>query len=169
LLVSFHQPWAEFLVHRSTELSPLNFADSLVRAELELAGIGLEFNMGYWPDGSLPRDRIEFSRRLDRWSQLDVPIVAFLTVPSGGEPSETSLFPASQPNNPADAFTLETQRARADRLAHLLLAKPYVHGLFWNQLCDADLGGFAHGGLFDDQHCPKPVWDEFSSIRQRYL
>jgi hypothetical protein len=100
---------------------------------------------------------------------MEVPIVAFLTVPSSGEPSGKSAFNVHRSVDPAAAVSPAMQQVTSRRLAYLLLAKPYVHGLFWNQLCDADNGDFAYGGLFDDQHRPKPVWDEFTSMRQRYL
>ena len=56
VVISFDQPWAEYLAREGQDLSPLHFADALVRAELGIAGVGVELNLGYWPHGSLPRD-----------------------------------------------------------------------------------------------------------------
>jgi hypothetical protein len=137
--------------------------------DLGIAGLGLEFNVGYWPGGTLPRDRIEFSRQLDRWSLLGLPLAIFLTMPSSAERSSPERISAMTPRAGRDGPSPETQRLRAEQLLPLGLAKHYVQGLFWGQLCDADPGGLAHGGLFDATHRPKPVLDVLASIRQRYL
>jgi hypothetical protein len=66
-------------------------------------------------------------------------------------------------------ITPEHQQAALQKLISLLLAKPSVQGLFWNQLSDAEPCEFAHGGLFDDQNSPKPFLDALISIRQQLL
>ncbi|MFV1966349.1 MAG: endo-1,4-beta-xylanase [Pirellulaceae bacterium] len=170
MLVSFDQPWAEYLASRAFDLSPLHFADSLIRADLGVAGVGLELNMGYWPGGTLMRDRIEISRQLDRWSLLGLPLVVFLSIPSSGEPA-----PDGQRKTRASAtdtttnLSPEHQQAAIQKLMPLLLAKSCVQGLFWNQLSDADPCEFAHGGLFDAESRPKPLLDTLISLRQQYL
>lgn len=169
ILVSFDQPCGEYLANSSLELSPLHFADSLVRADLGIAGIGLEFNMGYWPQGTFPRDRIEFSRQLDRWSLLGLPLVVFLSAPSSGERDPAARVDAMVPSNSSDAASPESQQRLVERLAPLLLAKHYVQGLFWNEFSDADVSDFAHGGLFDAAGQQKPILDVFTSLRKQYL
>jgi hypothetical protein len=169
LLVSFDQPWGEYLVKDSLELSPLHFADSLVRADLGIAGLGLEFNVGYWPGGTLPRDRIEFSRQIDRWSQLGLPLVAFLSRPSSGASGAVAQFGDRRPPDPEAPYSPQAQKTFVERFAPLLLAKQYVQGLFWNQLSDADSGDLAHGGLLDDEHQVKPVWNAMTSLRQEHF
>ena len=52
VVLMLDQPWAEFMSENECDLSPLHFADALVRAEIGLSGIGLEINLGYWPGGS---------------------------------------------------------------------------------------------------------------------
>jgi len=49
----FRSALAEYLATSRLELPPLHFADSLIRADLGIAGLGLELNIGYWPGGSL--------------------------------------------------------------------------------------------------------------------
>jgi hypothetical protein len=95
-IVSFDQPWGEYIARKDQELTPLHFADTLVRGELGLAGVGLEINYGYWPGGTLPRDALEVSRHIDRWSQLGVPLMAFLSVPAAWRPT---LSPATPPTH----------------------------------------------------------------------
>ena len=67
---------------RECDLSPLHFADALVRAEIGLSAIGLEINLGYWPGGTALRDVLELGRQIDRWSLLGMPLLITLTLPS---------------------------------------------------------------------------------------
>ena len=46
LVVSFDQPWAEYVSRREVDFPPFYFADALVRANLGLAGLMLEINLG---------------------------------------------------------------------------------------------------------------------------
>ena len=85
VVISFDQPWAEYLATDDYDLSPLHFADALVRAELGVGGIALEMNLGYWPGGCLPRDLLAISRHLDRWSLLGIPLIVYLTMPSSAD------------------------------------------------------------------------------------
>ncbi len=64
-VVDFDRPWAEWMAAGNFQLGPLHLADSLARAELGLAGIGLEIAPGYAGMGSHLRDLLDFSRMLD--------------------------------------------------------------------------------------------------------
>jgi hypothetical protein len=55
------------------------------------------------------------------------------------------------------------------RYVTLLLAKPYVDGILWNQLRDAELHEFPHGGLFDADDHPKPALRQLASLREAHL
>src|SRR5262249_41390926 len=83
IVITIDQPWGSFMSRQECDLSPLHFADALVRGDLGLAGIGLEINLGYAPSGSEPRDVLEFSRQMDRWSTLGLPLLVILNVPGG--------------------------------------------------------------------------------------
>ncbi|MBP85845.1 MAG: hypothetical protein CMJ64_03870 [Planctomycetaceae bacterium] len=166
ILLSFDQPWAEYLATNERDLSPLHLADLLVRADLGIAGVGVELNIGYSPGGSFPRTPLEYSRQLDRWSALDLPLVVFLSAPS--ERSETSNAQRAV-GNTENAWTPEGQAELADRLVPLILAKPYVQGIVWNQLADTEQHEFAHGGLLDAQSVAKPALQRLSLIRQQHL
>ncbi|MDP6466451.1 MAG: endo-1,4-beta-xylanase [Pirellulaceae bacterium] len=167
-IISIDRPWAEYMAADDSDLSPLHFSDSLVRADLGLAGIGLELNLGYWTGGTLPRDVLTISQQIDRWSVLGLPLVIYITLPSGCEAVDpTSKF---QPlPGFAGGATLETQHELAEQLISLLMAKPFVQGVIWNQLTDAEPSQFAHGGIFDAQGLPKPVLAAMTSLRKQHL
>ncbi|OHB83689.1 MAG: hypothetical protein A2V98_25235 [Planctomycetes bacterium RBG_16_64_12] len=166
VLVSFDQPWAEYLSRREMDFPPLHIADALVRANLGLSGLMLEINMGYHPGGTLLRDPLEFSRQLDYWNLLGVPLFLSLSVPSAGGDDPLAWRPAKLPSG---SWTEESQRAWVARHVPLLLAKPFVHGILWNQLRDSEPHAFAHGGLFDLKRRPKPALRQLASLRQAHL
>jgi hypothetical protein len=207
-IVCFDQPWAEFLAEDPLACSPLHLADSLIRADLGLAGIGLELNLGYWPHGTLPRDPLDISSQIDRWSVLGIPLVLYLAVPSGSpQPvhrasssharvdsessshgtADTDLLtpnttnPLSVPSGVSSfgAKTLvngfqggsspEAQAAFLQKLVPLLLSKPMVQGLVWNQTFDTGFPEYPTAGLFDRLGQPKPALTQLAAIRQAHL
>ena len=166
VLISFDQPWAEYMSHREMDFPPLHFADALIRAGLDISGIVLEINMGYRPGGTLPRTLLEFSRQLDCWAQLGLPLMVSICVPSdsGDDPMaqrRIKIWP--------DAWTPLGEQDWIVRYVSLILSKTYVQGIFWNQLRDTDPHEFPHGGLFDAQGRPKPALTSLSAIRQTHL
>ena len=166
ILVSFDQPWAEYLSRREMDFPPLHIADALVRADLGLSGVMLEINVGYHPGGTLLRDPVEFGRQLDYWNLLGVPLFIGLTVPSA---SDADPLAQRRAGLRPGAWTPENQLVWVSRFVPLLLAKPYVHGVLWNQLCDFEPHDFPHGGLFDLRRQPKPALGRLAAIRQAYL
>ncbi len=165
-VVAFDQPWAEYLSRRPMDFPPLHFADVLVRANLGLSGLMLEVNMGYHPGGSLLRDLLEVSRQLDHWSLLGVPLFVSLCAPSSAQDDPLAQRPAKAPSNHWNA---RSQQVFAYRYVALLLAKPYIHGVLWNQLRDSEPHIFPHGGLFDLRRHPKPALRQLASLRQAHL
>ena len=165
-VVSFDQPWAEYLGTRDLDFPPLHFADALVRADLGLSGLMLEINVGYQPGGTLARDLLDFSRQLDYWSLLGVPLFVSICAPSSDHADPLAHLAERQPS---PGSTPRTQQAWAARYLPLLLAKPYVQGIFWNQLRDTQPHDYAHGGLFDLRRHPKPALRTLASIRQAHL
>ncbi len=170
LVITFDQPWAEYLASRDLDLSPLHFADALVRADLGVSAIGLEVNLGYWPHGTLPRDLLDISRHLDRWSLIGIPLLIYLTVPSSA---------MADPNATVDAKVVARDRDHPELpaidhswvgpLVKMLVSKPAVHSVIWNQLSDAVSHEFAHSGLIDALGKRKPTWSELESLRNEYL
>ncbi len=169
VIVNFDQPWAEYLANSQTELSPFHFADALVRAELGVAGIGLELNYGYWPGGSLARDVLECSRQIDRWAQFGLPLLIEMLIPSSSEEDASAWSRAVPVAGGANEFTPETQALLAESLATMFISKQSVHGLIWSQLSDAARHEFSHGGVFDAKWAPKPLMQALAKIRRAHL
>jgi hypothetical protein len=165
-VLSFDQPWGEYLTQRKNDLPPLHFADALVRAGLGVTGLMMEVNVGYSDAGTLLRDPLEFSRLLDYWSILGVPLYVALTVPSA---SSADLLAQRRTKLLEGDWTAKTQQAWVTQYLPLMLAKPFVSGIFWNQLRDFEPHDFPHGGLFDLRRHPKPALRQLASLRQAHL
>ena len=143
---------------RECDLSPVHFADALVRAEIGLSAIGLEINLGYWPGGTALRDVLELGRQIDRWSLLGMPLLITLTLPSAVAADPLARSPAQPlPYAAGDETTAEHQRQWIERVVPMLLTKPAVQGIFWNQFADNVPHDFPHGGLIDAAGNPKPA------------
>lgn len=170
-LLRVDQPWAEYMTSGMYDLSPIHFADALARADLGLAGVNLEINIGYLPKGSSLRDPLEFSRLLDLWAYLGLPLYVTLTVPSGDGPDTKALKADARPTAGAvpGGWSVAAQRQWVERLLPLILAKRSVYGIIWNQLSDADTHSFAYGGLFNGENRPKPAQATLAAIKQYHL
>lgn len=166
VVISVDQPWAEYLGQRDADFPPLHFADALLRADLGLAGVMLEMNIGYYPGGTGPRDALEFSRLLDYWSALQVPLYVSLTLPSA---VTADPLAQRQVRVPPGDWSPQGQQAWIDRFLPLILAKPSVQGVLWNQLRDSEPHDFPHGGLFDLRRHAKPALRQIAAVRQTYL
>ncbi|MEX0613919.1 MAG: endo-1,4-beta-xylanase, partial [Pirellulales bacterium] len=137
IVVTFDQPWAEYLASEHLDLAPLHFADALVRADLGLSGIGLEINIGYHPGGSLHRGPLAISRLIDNWSLLELPLLVAFTLPSSATEDPQSNGKVRVLSSQPDEVSLESQREWIERHVPLVLAKSAVQVVLWNQLSDA--------------------------------
>jgi hypothetical protein len=166
VLLSLDQPWAENLSRRAHDSSPLHFADALIRAGVGLQGLMLEMNVGYHPGGTQLRDPLELSRMLDYWSLLGLPVHVTLCAPSAWHEDPLAqrrvrLVPGS--------WTDKAQQTWINRWLPVILAKPFVQGVLWNQLRDGEPHEFPHGGLFDLRRHAKPALRILGSLRQAHL
>jgi hypothetical protein len=169
-VVSFDQPWAEYLAQEDRDLAPWHYADALVRADLGLSGFGLEINSGYWPQGSAHRPSFEFGRLIDQWSQLGLPLMALISAPSAGsEDPLASKTIRAEPLSVADSRDHDPQAAWTASVAPLLLARTSVQVVVWNHLSDAEPHEFPHGGLFDAKGKPKPTLALLRNLRKTCL
>ncbi len=166
-VVSFDQPWAEYLAHQEEDLAPLHYADALVRADLGISGFGLEINAGYHPSGSGHRATFELGRLLDQWSTWGLPLMINLTTASAttADPQAKSTAKIELANTQVD----NPQREWAASVLPLLLARNTVQVILWNQLDDGVPHEFPHAGLFDAQQQPKPTLALMRDLRKSCL
>ncbi len=159
VVVSFDQPFAEYMATRQTELAPLHFADALVRADLGVAGLGLELNLGNQPRATCPRTPLAFSRLIDQWSLFELPMVILLTA---GTKSDRLT------GDQGSGSDMLEKSAWIERYLPVILAKNCVQVVVWNQLADTE-AEFPQAGLFDEQDHPKPALESLAALHARYL
>jgi hypothetical protein len=165
-MVAIDQPWGEFLGHRASDLAPLHFADALVRARIDLRAILLEMNFASCAGGTLPRSELELSRHLDIWSGFGLPLLVGISVPSGDGADPKARQNAGEMDSATSAtWTRAMQQSWAARYVPLLLAKPGVQGIFWNQFEDAQPHEFPHAGLVTPQGQAKPALRTLAALR----
>ena len=68
------------------QLGPLHLCDYLLRSDLGISSVAIEIAPGYTSPGSHLRDLFEFSRLLDLYSLLNVPLHLHMAVPSATGP-----------------------------------------------------------------------------------
>lgn len=170
VFLSVDQPWGEPLAFEGATLSPLQFVDFLLRADAEIAGIGLEINYGYWPGGTLPRDVLEVTEHVDMWGLLGLPLLLLFTIPSSLEAdplaSDRGVMP---PSVFPQGLSPQDQKRKVDQFFPALLAKQPVQALVWNQVFDSLPHRYPHGGLFNAQALPKPALSSLLALRREHL
>src|SRR5262249_38681815 len=170
LIVGVSQPWGEYMAAEDRIHSPFIFADTLIRAGLNLAALDVELVMGVTPRGSYCRDPLETSRLIDLYALLGVPLQLTL-----GYPSSTGPDPDADPDYRIDAgswrrpITPDAQAAWAEAFAALALCKPSVQGIHWTHFSDAEPHQFPHAGLVDSCGRVKPALQRLRSLRAAHL
>ena len=168
-LLRIDQPWGEYQARGQHRLSPLQFADTLVRAGLPISAINLEIAVGYSPRGSLPRDLLDCSRLIDQWSLLGTPLAVTLACPSSDLPDsniETDLEVDHGPRH--THWTEQLQAEWVNTLLPLCLAKPAVAAVYWCHLEDAQPHRFPHAGLISSEGHRKPAHAAVVHYRRTY-
>jgi hypothetical protein len=170
LIVGVAQPWGEYMAAEDRIHSPFIFADTLIRAGLNLAALDVELVMGLTPRGSYCRDLLDTSRLIDLYALLGVPLRITLGYPSSDGPD-----PDADPDYRIDAgrwrglLAPEAQADWADAFAGLALCKPSVQGVFWTHFNDAEPHQFPHCGLLDTGGAVKPALTRLRTLREKHL
>ena len=169
VVMSFDQPFGEYLGKDRDGLSPLHFADALIRSGLGMAGIGLECRFFYQQNATQPRSTVDFGQMIDRWATLGMPMLVQLSAPGGKgvstaqAPNEVLEYAAGNRNYADDQLRI------ARPLIETLLAKHIVHGIVWEGWCDQDPHVMPHSGLIDHTGQRRPLLDYLAQVRSDLL
>lgn len=169
LMIRVDQPWGEYQSRGNHRLSALQFVDALHRSGVGVTRINLEISVGYIPQGCASRDLLEFSRLIDLWSCLGLPLQITLAFPSNSGPDlwvnsdlEVGVSTWRMPWSEA------AQAAWMEEFLPVLIAKPAVVGVFWNHFSDTVPHRFPHNGLLRDDGEPKPALNALAGIQQKW-
>jgi hypothetical protein len=170
LTIGIDRPWAEWMGSSHFQLGPLHLCDYLLRADIGLAGVGIEIAPGFSPPGSHMRDLFEFSKLLDLYSLLNVPLHVWLAIPSADGVDRAAdqqvQLQTAQWSAPPDENLQATWGAR---WAALAVAKPFVRTLSWLAPSDALSHLYPHTGLVRADQVAKPLAGWFRMLRKETL
>ena len=170
LTIGVDRPWAEWMGSSHFQLGPLHLCDYLLRAELGLSDIALEIALGYSSPGSFMRDLFEFSKLLDLYALLNVPLHVWIALPSSAGPDpkadpDVSVDPSQWPVPLDEAL----QASWGAKWIALAVAKPFVRSVTWLQANDASAHVYPHGGLLRPNQTAKPLLTWLQGLRKDTL
>jgi len=170
VMISFDQPWGEYMSGAPNEPPPISFADAMLRMDLNVSILGVELNLGYWPRGTGLRDIIQIGRTIDHWGLLGLPVVVMLRAPGGVPAEDDRNNEAELPtgygvNSPSPA----SQAGLVGDLVPHLLAKPYVQGVVWNQWSDEDRSRYPRSGLLNEKGEARQGLQTLFEIRKQFV
>ncbi|KAA1258456.1 hypothetical protein LF1_09760 [Rubripirellula obstinata] len=169
-IMSFDQPFGEYLAKDRDGISPLQFADAMVRSGLGMAGIGLECRVHYAENATQPRSPVDFGHMIDRWATLGMPLLVQLVAPAAIGPDSEATAPTEVLNYLDSSEDPSAQQLRvASAMIRTLLAKHIVHGIVWDSWSDAEPHVMTHGGLIDQQGNTRPLLDYLTRVRKEFL
>lgn len=163
------QPWGDYLCDKDSTISPLMFADDLLRSGLSLAIVDLEVRFGPMPRASLARDLLDTVRMLGLYEILGVPLAVTLALPASLEKptkdqTASTLCPLFLANwGPKD------QAEWGAALTALALCLPHVQAVTWESWTDRPAPAFPSIGLLDAEGCPRPLFHHWRQLRSRFL
>ncbi|TWU60243.1 hypothetical protein Poly51_05180 [Rubripirellula tenax] len=169
-IMTFDQPFGEYMAKSREAISPLHFADALVRTGLQMAGIGLEFRVNYKTGSTLPRSAVDFGAMIDRWATLGMPLLVQLSLPGGTGSDLKAQAPGEVLQYDAMTKDAATEQLRiAGPLIRTLLAKHIVHGIVWDGWSDAEPHVNSHSGVIDADGQPRPILEYLTRLRKEFL
>ncbi|MDG3006235.1 endo-1,4-beta-xylanase [Paludisphaera mucosa] len=166
LCLGIDRPWMEWMSSSRFQLGPLHLCDYLIRSDVGISSVALEIAPGYSNPGSDGRDLFEFSRLLDLYSLLNVPLNVTLVAPSAATPdpnadANVKVEVWQWPAPPTEA----SQAEWAARWTSLAVAKPFVRAVNWLQPSDGITHLYPHGGLHRPDGSPKAAVARLRTIR----
>ncbi len=168
-LIRIDEPWGTYQSRGQHRLNPVQFVDALLRCGVGLSGVNLELAIGYQGRGSSSRDVLDFSRMLDVWSSLEVPLHVTLAFPSSAQPdSQASDAISVERSGWKTPWSEEAQANWLNTYLPLLVAKQAVTGIFWSDLSDATPHEFPNAGLLDAIGRPKKVLETLRQLSKNH-
>jgi hypothetical protein len=169
LVLNLGKPWGDYLAQGEKQYSPLVFADSFLRSNLNVNAIELEVVVGVQPRGSHARDLIDFSRLLDLYSVLAMPLHITLGCPGAALSMSETLPGSALATEHVGEWSGDRQAAWAERFARLAMAKPYVESITWLQWNDSSPPALPGCGLCQPNGQPRPALAALRNLRKSFL
>jgi Glycosyl hydrolase family 10 len=169
--IEITQPWGEYFAFNKRSMPPYMYADMVSQAGIVVDAYTLRLQMGQPTPGRVTRDLMAFSDLLDRYSELDKPIV----VSALGAPSQALAPPPNAAENKSGVVTEaghwrkpwspDLQAQWLVQATAIALSKPFVQSVCWQDLFDSPLGDMPEGGLMTSQGLFKPAFKAWTDVR----
>jgi hypothetical protein len=169
--LAIDEPWGEYHASRKRSIPPLLYADALMQVGVNVDALGVRVAMGQGTSGRTTRDLMSLSSMLDRYAQFNRP----LAITAVGVPSAAN---ACEPNRDSErpvhggcwraGWSESAQADWTSQALGIMLAKPYVQSVCWQQLADPAPSGYSEmpgGGLVTAAGQPKPVLERWIQTR----
>lgn len=170
------QPWGEYFAHNRKSMPPRMYAELITQAGIGIDAYALRIQMGQPAPGRVTRDLAAISDLLDRFAELDKPIA----ITAVGVPSQPLQPPAAdrdgdgtvpQPPAPDPGYwrapwSPELQARWLTQALSVMLGKPYVHSVCWQDLYDSPDADMPSGGLMTDTGVAKPAAVALAELRK---
>jgi len=167
--VEIAQPFGEYSAAVPTAIAPDLYAELLAQAGVSVDSLGLQVQMGDVSPGRATRDLMAVADLIDRFSELQRPIIiSALGAPSEPPSAEDSGEGLVDPGFWRQPWSEEAQREWLTHVASVALSKPLVTSVCWQALYDtsheADMPA---GGLITSEGRSKPALSRLAEIRRR--
>jgi hypothetical protein len=187
--IGIDEPWGEYHAARKRSLPPLLYADALMQVGLNVDTIGVRVAMGQGGSGGgggasgrSTRDLMSLSALLDRYAAFNRPIaVTAVGVPALAVTRAESAPMMEEGTEEAVNFeggtwrsgvwTGDLQADWATQALAIMVSKPFVQSVCWQQLADGTASGgvgdeMPGGGMIGAGGAVRPVLSRVAQIRQ---
>ncbi|HNQ23925.1 MAG TPA: endo-1,4-beta-xylanase [Phycisphaerae bacterium] len=169
-IVDLIAPWGEYYARNPRTIPPLLYADMVVQSGVNFDAFGLQFFFGPGVDGMFVRDMFQVSTMLDQFAKLGKPLyITAVQVPSGSVGAAEATGAGGTGRAAGGVWHVpwneEVQAEWVQRFLEIALSKPFVEGVSWQALSDADRGRMPNGGLLRADLAPKRAYEAFLRTR----
>jgi hypothetical protein len=169
IVMSFDVPWGGYAADRRTDLSPLQFAEALVRGDIGLNGIGLELNFGDGPNDCGLHDCLAINALMNRWSQLQLPLVLSISTENKSILCDAADYELSDSDDFNDTDDMSDVGLGSNEVANLLMvlaSQSATQAILWNQLNDTPE---RRAGLYTCNGQTKPLINDIRRLCKEQL
>ncbi len=163
-------PWSEHAARSESFYSPLQFSDTLLRAELGVGSLGIELIVGYEQVGSFCRDMLDVAEMLDHYSVLGLPLHISLAVPSrsGSSKGQAAVAATEQRGTWKGPWSPTVQAEWVKQAVRIAASKPYMQEVEYAQFSDSSRSELAYAGLLDASGKAKPALESILEVRRQH-
>jgi hypothetical protein len=169
LVLGITQPWGDYLIHDEQTISPLAFADDLIRSGVRVSAVELEVRMGTIPRGSWPRDLLDLSRLLELFAVLGLPLEVILSMSATAMDPDLVNPERIHPSMWHTPPTAEKQAGWGASAAALCLCKMHVQSVCWDHWQDGDTAISPSSGLIEVSGQSRTLLSRLRTLRSEHL